>query len=70
MLILIKRLEDIQSEQLYLKSLRQEEAESDGEAEETEKIEEEELVQRIAEDPNGAARYYQQIAKVTKAEFK
>lgn len=60
MLILIKRLEDIQHEQAYLKKLRsQPETDSDGDNDDLNTASElKELEQRIAEDPSDAARFY------------
>ena len=59
MLILIKRLEDIQHEQAYIKKLRsQPETDSDGDNDLDTASELKELEQRIAEDPSDAARFY------------
>ena len=72
MLILIKRLEDIQHEQAYLKKLRsQPETDSDRDNDDLNTASElKELEQRIAEDPSDAARFYHQIANLTRTEFK
>ena len=71
MLILIKRLEDVQHEQAYLKNLK----EGGNDQEDGEQQDLKELEQRIAEDaaggaPGDAARYYHSIANLTKTEFK
>ena len=60
MLILIKRLEDFQHEQAYLKKLRsQSEIDDHGQDDDVNTASElKELEQRIAEDPSDAARFY------------